>query len=69
MAAAARDLPVPGPPVKNQVLPRGPADRDSGRAAGLLGPQHHKQRDQPPRGHLQARKRGQAARVRYGSMI
>ena len=49
---------------ENQVLPGGPADRDAGRAAGLLGPQHRDQRGELPGGHLQARKRGQAARVR-----
>jgi hypothetical protein len=67
MAAAARDLPVPGAAGENQVLPRGPADRDAGRAASLLGPQHRDQRRELPGGHLQARKRAQAARVRYGS--
>ena len=54
---------------ENQVLPGGPADRDAGRAAGLLGPQHREQRGELPGGHLQARKRGQAARARYGGRV
>ena len=39
----------------------GQADHDSGRAAGLLGPQHREQRGELPGGQLQARQRGQAA--------
>ena len=54
---------------EDQVLPGGPADRDAGLAAGLLGPQHRDQRGELPGGHLQARKRGQAARVRSGGRV
>jgi hypothetical protein len=60
-ARAARDLPLPDPPVKHQVLPRGPADLDADPAAGLLGPQHGDQVRDLPGDRLQPRQRGQAA--------
>jgi hypothetical protein len=54
---------------EDQVLLGGPADRDAGLAAGLLGPQHRERRGEPPGDHLQARKGGQAARARSGGRI
>jgi hypothetical protein len=59
-------LTMTGPAGEYQVLPGGPADRDPGLSAGLLGPQHRDQRRELPGGHLQAGQRGQAASVRTG---
>jgi len=51
------------PAGEDEVLPRGPRDRQAGLAAGLFGPQDGDPFPELPGDRLQARKAGQAAEI------
>ena len=69
MAEAARDLPVPGPPVKTRFFQAGRLIAMPAFSAGLLGLQHCDQRHELPGDHLQAGQRGQCVGIQSGGRV